>query len=448
MKILIIPFNIESHIYSTFSFTETLKGNGYDIYYAVHSSFVELIEKQGYKAYAINKFLFGYGLETSLRKGMPNSYVSSLIDRLTNKFYTERKIGLLEIVNFVKPDLIITDIFCSTDFIILYSYLKLNNTKFCFFQGSYCNIDSYNSPSVDSPLYPNQKTKLLIEYFFKKAFFSLENLIESILYFGRSSNWLIRKNFKKNKINSQYNYTKNRISQIHFKNLTYFIFLNKELEMNKKLPANYRYLPTKTLEKRAIVIDNDYDEQSFKILKKKNEGYKIIYLSLGTYIVKEDEKIILQLINKIIETLNIKSNYILISALGSFHNKALKHERHFSFIKVPQLEILKFSDVFITHGGTGSITEAIEYQVPMLVYNFNLVYDHIGNAKKVGFYEIGIEGSPKEDTHNLIVSKIELLLNDCKYANNLITLNTKIDKNHNLFKSNVLEQIELLEIII
>lgn len=200
MKILIIPFNIESHIYSTFSFANTLKGNGYDVYYAVHSSFVELIENQGYKALAIDKFIFGYGLETSLRKGMPNSYISSLIDRLTNKFYTERKMELLKIVNFVKPDLIVTDIFCSTDFIILYPYLKVNNTKFCFFQGSYCNIDSYNSPSVDSPLFPNQKSKLLIEYLFKKAFFSIENWVESILYFGRSSSWLKRKNFKKIKL--------------------------------------------------------------------------------------------------------------------------------------------------------------------------------------------------------------------------------------------------------
>lgn len=66
--------------------------------------------------------------------------------------------------------------------------------------------------------------------------------------------------------------------------------------------------------------------------------------------------------------------------------------------------------------------------VYMLVYNFNIVYDHIGNAKKVGLYEIGIEGSPNEDTPDLIVSKIDLLLNNSKYANNLVTLNTKIIK--------------------
>lgn len=217
--------------------------------------------------------------------------------------------------------------------------------------------------------------------------------------------------------------------------------------MNKKLPANYRYLATKTSEKRAIVIDNSYHEQSLKILKKKNEGYKIIYLSLGTYIVKEDGKIIHQLINKIVETLSIKSNYLLISALGSYHDKAPIHDRHFSFTKVPQLDILKFCDVFITHGGTGSITEAIEYQVPTLVYNLNIVYDHIGNAKKVSFYDIGIEGSPKGDTPISIVSKIELLLNNNKYTNNLVALNNKIGKNHNLFESNVLEQIEALEFI-
>lgn len=46
---------------------------------------------------------------------------------------------------------------------------------------------------------------------------------------------------------------------------------------------------------------------------------------------------------------------------------------------VPQLEVLNISDVFITHGGMNSISEALVYGVPMVVIPF--VSDQPVNAR-------------------------------------------------------------------
>lgn len=55
---------------------------------------------------------------------------------------------------------------------------------------------------------------------------------------------------------------------------------------------------------------------------------------------------------------------------------------------VPQLDILTHADVFITHGGLGSIKEAIVTGVPMVVLPF--VADQPYNAQRVRYHGLGV----------------------------------------------------------
>ncbi|MNN64268.1 Oleandomycin glycosyltransferase [compost metagenome] len=52
-----------------------------------------------------------------------------------------------------------------------------------------------------------------------------------------------------------------------------------------------------------------------------------------------------------------------------------------------QKDILARASLFITHGGFGSIKEAIQLKVPMLVCPFHA--DHYGNAARVQYWSLG-----------------------------------------------------------
>jgi UDP:flavonoid glycosyltransferase YjiC (YdhE family) len=87
----------------------------------------------------------------------------------------------------------------------------------------------------------------------------------------------------------------------------------------------------------------------------------------------------------------------------------------FFFTRVPQLTLLKEADLFITHGGLGSIKEAVFNQVPMLVYPLDLNWDQRGNAQKIEFHQIGISGDFKRDGLKEIEEKIIRILRDTRY---------------------------------
>ena len=451
MKILFIPFTLESHIISTFGFADLLKSNKFDVHYAVPNKYIEFIKKQEFKAKSLNGFSFGYGFEEQNRREFEesaNPYYDELIDRATNRIYLDRRIKLLEVVNLIKPDIIIADIFCSTDFIILYPYLKKYNVRFSLFQASYSNLDTHLYPVVDTDSVPSEKNRILFNYLAKRLNFYLKTKYDYLKFLTKSDFSIIRKNFTNNSINFKYSYKKNRISKIHFPQLTYFVLLNKEMELSDNLSENYFYIGP-ILFKRKINFDFglDYKSKIREIILKKNQNYKIIYLAFGTVIVKQNEKLFLEFVNKIVEILDFDNDIILVSSIGSLIDNVRVHERHYCFSKVSQIEILKICDGFITHGGTGSINEAVEFQVPMLVYNFGLVYDHIGNSKKVVFHGIGIEGDFRKDTPKSVFQKIDLLIHNPIFKANLSLLSKKIKMNESYGENNIISKVKNLKYI-
>ena len=90
---------------------------------------------------------------------------------------------------------------------------------------------------------------------------------------------------------------------------------------------------------------------------------KVIYISLGTLFntslnffkncLKAFKDIDMSIIMSIGKTVNIKD-------LGTIPKNFLVYQI------VPQLEVLKRSDLFITHGGMNSVNEAIYYGVPLV----------------------------------------------------------------------------------
>lgn len=76
---------------------------------------------------------------------------------------------------------------------------------------------------------------------------------------------------------------------------------------------------------------------------------------------------------------------------------------------VPQVEMLQRSDLVITHGGTSTVLEAIEAEVPLLIYP--ITNDNCGNAARVVYHNIGVMGHPRDDA-DAMATHIEGIFDD------------------------------------
>ena len=127
------------------------------------------------------------------------------------------------------------------------------------------------------------------------------------------------------------------------------------------------------------------DEHNFNF--KKDENKKLIYMSLGT-VYNEN----FDIYKKCVEAFkNSKDFQVLISLGKYFEIKDLGDlpENISAYNFVPQTQILKQTDIFISHGGVNSINEAIFMNnKPLIIIPQQL--DQFENAKQVEKFEAGI----------------------------------------------------------
>lgn len=106
---------------------------------------------------------------------------------------------------------------------------------------------------------------------------------------------------------------------------------------------------------------------------------KVIYISLGTVVagnlwnnVPLAKQFVNKLFSNIVQDFGDNDKYeVIISTGRKVKDIFSKIPKNFHVYEtVPQVEILKTADVFITHGGGNSANEAIEAQVPMVVIPF------------------------------------------------------------------------------
>ena len=110
----------------------------------------------------------------------------------------------------------------------------------------------------------------------------------------------------------------------------------------------------------------------------------VIYISLGTVI-----KGAVSFFQNCIDTFRNENIDMIISVGQKFDVRKLKHvpSNIHIYKSVPQLDVLKMADVFITHGGMNSVSEALVYGTPMVVIPF--VSDQPVNARCIEKLGVG-----------------------------------------------------------
>lgn len=124
----------------------------------------------------------------------------------------------------------------------------------------------------------------------------------------------------------------------------------------------------------------------------------IIYISLGT--VVKGAKVFFK---QCIDSFKNEDVDVIISC-GNFDIRKLKSvpSNIHIYTRVPQIEVLKIADVFVTHGGMNSISEALVYGVPMVVIPF--ASDQFVNAECVEKLGVGMKLDDTSTLKDTVVS--------------------------------------------
>ena len=216
-----------------------------------------------------------------------------------------------------------------------------------------------------------------------------------------------------------------------------FIRINKKYNINIRdfirmhyFPdAKYKFMLTsKYFHPDSPVINDDSfyflgpsieeKRQEISIDFKKDENKKLIYISLGT-VFNEN----IDFYKKCIKTFENSKEFQIIMNIGQKCEVKDLGElpgNIAAFNFVPQIKILKETDIFITHGGINSVNEAIFEKLPLIVIPQNL--DQIDNAKQIEKIKAGIS----LDINNITPEILKKAINN--FIENKETLKKGVEK--------------------
>jgi zeaxanthin glucosyltransferase len=429
-RVVFLCYHAFGHINPCLKIAETLKQDGDDVYFAGVGFFQDYVQQQGFRYYILEAYPFGLGLETWVNKveKRKHVYLSALRDRLNDRLAKSRETDLYWMLKGLNPDIILLDAFQATDFILLYQHLKQSDIKIVLLHATLSTKITSNFPPVNSDAFPEDTAA--VEQAIRKMRWQqfLKTVRKKFLNIGLDEKFIIKRRIKKNEIPQKYISHQNNLLNFAIDNIDEFVLLPKEFDFPNTISEMLRhyigFLPTET---RNGETDVNYDRQVSAIRRMKTDSaIKVVYCSFGTIEVK-NKKVILGFLQRLVTITQSENFVIIISLKGQPEDvsKLVVSDKVFVFSSVPQLEVLRYTDVFITHGGINSIKEAIYAEVPMLMYPVHSEYDPRGNAARIVYHSLGLRGNAITDSADDIVKKIKELATNPSYKKNIHDLKLK-----------------------
>ena len=426
--ILIIMLPAFGHINCTFHFAQTLKKQGYRVVYLVPPQMSAAITQQGFETQELElgqpKLI---DLLHTSNMNSSNRFLHRFFDRFAGgsssnlRFATQ---ALNRSINAVNPDLIFIDAFTP----YTYFYLENKTVPVLFLQIMFATKRRPGIPPLNSRLQPegaafdqrkvNRAWKRYSRERYAKHLLSLEDDNLRLLY--------ARHPEQRSAIRAQLDFEYCFRFGVH--GISELILAPRSLDYNEISPNSQIYLASSIQARRTENWKKDLHLiQLMRYLEKAQSQKKIIYCSLGTLNVSHNptSKVFLK---KVIHIFAHRPEWELILSTGEIPAQFFgQHSRNVHvFKRVPQLEVLKYADVMITHGGINSILECIDRSTPQLIYPLNNDWDQNGNAARITHYKLGLMGDLSKDSEAMIENKIQELLDNQTYARRIEEMRQKI----------------------
>ena len=225
----------------------------------------------------------------------------------------------------------------------------------------------------------------------------------------------------------------NRISHFKILNATELVLFPAEFDFPRKADPLTRFI--------GPFVDTERREGEFRWPGPGKTDSPVIFCSLGSMssIFKNKNSFY----DRVIEGFRQRQDLTLIMSVGKNNKYAgdanLPPNIHLCEY-APQLKILAKTAVFITHGGAGSVREALYFGVPMLVYPWQSRSDMYGNADRVVFHNLGQLGDIEKDSATVIMQRIDKLLHDS-------SIKQSSSRMKNIFREYEKREPEMIELI-
>ena len=384
--VFIFP-TLTGHLNRTIRLAKFLQKLGIVVYFAGDYNLRTFTVQHGFEFYLLNTLPFGIGTEYWLHKDKAEGWLESIIDRFTDKQFNLRKEDLAVMMKSLNPSHIFVDVFYYSDFILLHPYLKDGGSKFTFLLTKLPLQKDAGIPPLNTYFQPNERSvKILWQKFFLKR--GIKRIGKFIKYLGRDDVSIIHKKFNDVKIPIIHRIFTDKVFQPSFENVDEWILVPQEIDFpNRILLPWQRFVGLMIDVNRNETINKEYKEYIDKIEPHK----KIVYCSLGTVLEVHQKKggvNIKRFFEILLSIFSAKIDYHLIISMEETFKKQLGTipENVKIFEKVPQVDLLKRCNLFITHGGMNSILESATLGVPMLVFPLNEDWDQNGNAARDSRY--------------------------------------------------------------
>jgi zeaxanthin glucosyltransferase len=429
-RVVILVYHAFGHINAYLKIAETIRQNGDEVRFAGVGFFREYVQQQGFRYYILEAYPFGLGLETWVNKVEKRKHIflSALRDRLRDRLANLREVDLYWMLKELNPDIILLDALQATDFILLYQHLKKANIRIAMLHPTFPTTVDPGFPPPNSDALPDDKiaikravTKLKWQQFVKR-------IRKKILNVGLDENFILQRRIKRNNVPKKYISRKLNLVNFAVEHLDEFVVVPKEFDFpNTTTEKLKHYVGFQPPEKRNDETNAVFEQHRSTIQELKNDSTsKIVYCSFGTIEVK-NKSIITGFLEKLI-SISHQEKFVFIISLkmqSGDLSKLPASGNVFIFNSVPQLEVLRFTDVFITHGGMNSIKEAIYAEVPMLMYPVHSDLEPRGNAARVVYHGLGLRGDATTDSEDNIKEKIKELTANPSYKRNIHALKIK-----------------------
>lgn len=426
-RVVFLYYHGFGHIIAVLKLARILSDANVEVYFAGAEYFQRYILSLGFKFYLLKTLPFGYGFEKWMNKvkNRKHLYFSTVVDRITDRLYHEREAELYWMLEELKPNTVLIDSRQATDFIILYGQLKKRNVKVAIVHPMLPLQLLPGRPPLNSDVFPHDQLGIKNAIRSKKWGQFKKKAKRKIIFLGFDDLFIIRRRLKKNQIPPKFIVANPVLINFALREIDEFIVAPKEFDFPDVIPEpGQHFIGFMTLEMRKDIQDQNFEAVFHNILdRKENMKAKLIYCSFGTIAPKE-QTVMFSLLKKLGEIV-AEENYILVVSLkGQSQELAAMYENKnvYFFDSVPQLQVLQRSDLFVTHGGMNSVKEAVQAEVPMLLYPIHPEFDPNGNAARVAYHGLGLRGQASVDTATDIAAKVKELLVNPMFKKNVKAL--------------------------
>ncbi|HDR4440069.1 glycosyl transferase [Bacillus thuringiensis serovar brasilensis] len=230
----------------------------------------------------------------------------------------------------------------------------------------------------------------------------LEDMKEKIKEIDVNSTLYKECNTIMNRISDRYNVNIHSLEELfHYESDMTLVFTSKYFQPHSDSFNNHvKFIGP------SIISRNE--EMKFPLYKL--EGKSVIYISMGTELNEQ-----LELYKKCVQAFKDFNGIVVISVGKEINLMEFSNTPSHFIIRpyVPQLEILKYADVFITHGGMNSVSEGLYHNTPLVI--LPITNDQPFVAKRVEELNAGIVLNHKSVTVAELKEAVNTLLNNSSY---------------------------------